>query len=133
MDSLPTEHRSRLMSRIPGRGNKSTEVAMARLFRLHGLSGWRRHLPLPGRPDFCFVRQRVAVFVDGCFWHACPRCYVPPKTNTLFWDRKRKENKARDGRVGRELRALGYRVIRIWEHQLGRPAAFLQKIRRLTT
>ncbi len=53
-------------------------------------------LPLPGKPDFAFPRRRVAVFMDGCFWHGCPKCYTRPKTNRAFWDKKRTDNMARD-------------------------------------
>ena len=67
------------------------------------------------RTDFGFPKQRVAVFVDECFWHGCPRCYTRPKTNRAFWDRKCTENMARDKRVNRQLRQQGWKVIRIWQ------------------
>lgn len=130
-DMWSPERRSEVMGKIRGRGNKSTELALARLFRLNRIRGWRRHLPLPGRPDFCFPGPRVAIFVDGCFWHGCPRCFVRPRTNVSFWDGKIRGNKARDRKVGRELRARGYRVLRVYEHELRRPSAVLARIRRL--
>jgi DNA mismatch endonuclease (patch repair protein) len=93
--------------------------------------GWRRHLPLPGRPDFVFPEQKVAVFVDGCFWHGCPKCYTRPKTNRKFWDKKREDNMARDKRVTRQLRRQGWKVIRIWQHSLQKsPTTCLNRIRR---
>jgi DNA mismatch endonuclease (patch repair protein) len=70
---------------------------------------------LPGSPDILFVRARVAVFVDGCFWHGCPVHYTAPRSNIDFWKRKAGENRARDDRVDRELAQLGWRVIRVWE------------------
>ena len=60
-------------------------------------------------------KQKVAVFVDGCFWHGCPKCSTSPKTNRAFWDRKRETNIARDCHVTRQLRGRGWKVIRIWQ------------------
>lgn len=118
------------MSLIKGRGNEATEQKLVRLFRRARITGWRRHLPLPGKPDFAFTKQKVAVFVDGCFWHGCPKCYVRPKTNQKFWDKKREDNMARDRRVTRQLRHCGWRVIRIWQHSLKKsPDTCLARIR----
>jgi DNA mismatch endonuclease (patch repair protein) len=128
-DILSVEGRSRVMALIRAKGNKSTELVLAGLFRKHRITGWRRHLPLPGKPDFCFAGKKVAVFVDGCFWHGCPKCYTRPKTNRQFWDRKRAANRARDRRVGRDLRARGFLVVRIYEHELLQPAAVLRRVR----
>lgn len=127
-DILSPEGRSRLMAKVRGKGNQSTELVMVRLFREAHLVGWRRHLPLAGRPDFCFVRRRVVVFVDGCFWHGCPKCYRRPKTNKKFWDTKRETNMARDRKVNRELKRLGWAVIRIFEHELKNPRRPLLRI-----
>lgn len=91
---------------------------MVALLRSARLSGWRRHLPLPGTPDFAFRSSRVAVFVDGCFWHGCPRCHVPPRSHSAFWEGKVKSNAARDRRVNRILRKMGWTVARLWEHEL---------------
>jgi DNA mismatch endonuclease (patch repair protein) len=78
-----------------------------------------------------FPKQKVAVFVDGCFWHGCPKCYPRPKTNRKFWDKKRADNMARDRRVNRQLRLQGWKVIRIWQHPLKKsPDACLIRIRR---
>jgi len=119
------------MSRIKARGNERTEQELVRLLRASGISGWRRHLALEGRPDFAFPKQKVAVFVDGCFWHGCPKCYTRPKTNRAFWDRKRETNMARDKRVTRKLRLQGWKVIRIWQHSLQKsPTTCLNRIRR---
>ena len=119
------------MSLIRGKGNKETEQALHILVRKSKIIGWRRHLPLPGKPDFAFPKQKVAVFVDECFWHGCPKCYTRPKTNRAFWDRKRETNMARDKRVTRQLRRKGWRVIRIWQHSLKKsPDACLNRIRR---
>lgn len=115
---MPSDQRSRLMSRIRGRGNRTTELRLVKLLRAAKISGWRRHLPLPGRPDFCFPAARMAVFVDGCFWHGCPRCKWVPKSNQGYWRPKLEMNRQRDLSANRELRRLGWKVIRIWEHSL---------------
>ena len=107
--------RSRLMSLIKARGNQKTEVRLARLMRAAGINGWRRHLPIPGRPDFSFRKQKVAVFVDGCFWHGCPRCFRLPKQNRAFWKTKIEGNRKRDRSVNSRLRRLGWKVVRIRE------------------
>jgi DNA mismatch endonuclease (patch repair protein) len=122
--------RSEVMARIRGKGNRTTEVRLAALFRAHGITGWRRQHPLPGRPDFAFPARRLAVFVDGCFWHGCPRHGTLPKGNARFWREKLARNRARDREVNRELRRRGWRVIRIWEHEL-RPSAEARVVGRL--
>lgn len=72
------------------------------------------------RPDFVFPKLKVAVFVDGCFWHACPKCYIRPRQNRKFWDAKREMNQARDRRQSRALRKAGWTVMRLWEHDLAK-------------
>lgn len=96
---------------------------MMALLRAHGLTGWRRHQPLPGRPDFVFRAERVAIFVDGCFWHGCPRHYKAPGTRREFWRQKVETNRARDVRVTRALSRAGWRVLRVWECDLSRKSA----------
>ena len=106
------------MSTIRSRGNKDTELVLARLLRRYGITGWRRHQELVGKPDFIFRKARLAVFVDGCFWHACPKHSTVPAGNRAFWKRKLAANHSRDRLVNRTLRKNGWRVIRIWEHDL---------------
>jgi DNA mismatch endonuclease, patch repair protein len=106
------------------------------LFRELGITGWRRHYPIAGRPDFAFPKKRVAVFVDGCFWHSCPKHGTSPKGNAEFWALKLKTNKDRDLRVGRMLKVKGWKVMRIWEHELRRanlPLLVARLKRRLRT
>jgi DNA mismatch endonuclease (patch repair protein) len=146
-DVFSKKKRSEVMSRIRSRGNKQTEVALARLLRRHKITGWRRHLKirvtsdlwrvtrkqrvqdlspvtrhssLAVRPDFVFRRTKLAVFVDGCFWHGCPRHGTKPKGNASFWLKKISGNQARDLLVNRALRRANWRVLRIWEHDLAR-------------
>ncbi|MCX7428967.1 MAG: very short patch repair endonuclease [Planctomycetia bacterium] len=114
-----TPARSRMMSAIKGRGNRTTEQRLRLAFVRAGIRGWRVHASdLPGRPDFFFFRSRVAVFVDGCFWHGCACCGHTPKTNPRFWAAKIEGNRQRDRKVARHLNCLKIKVIRFWEHQL---------------
>ena len=129
-DVFTKAKRSEVMSRIRGRGNKDTELALAKLLRAAGITGWRRHVALLGKPDFTFRRQRVVVFVDGCFWHACPKHSNLPVGNRAFWEKKLSANKNRDRLVTRTLRREGWCVIRIWEHDLRKPARVLTRIRK---
>jgi len=129
-DIFTKAKRSDVMSRIRGRGNKDTELALVRLLRRYHITGWQRHQPVFGKPDFIFRQVRLALFVDGCFWHGCPRCYRRPNSNRKFWDAKIARNRERDRKVSRELRRLGWRVIRIWEHDLAKQSdACVQKLR----
>ncbi|NBS55099.1 very short patch repair endonuclease, partial [bacterium] len=121
--------RSEVMSRIRGKGNEKTEVRLARLLRKEGISSWRRHLLIPGRPDFAFRRQKVAVFVDGCFWHGCPTCFRLPKQNRAFWKAKIEGNRRRDRSVNGRLRRLGWKVIRIRECRLKHSDRIVARIR----
>lgn len=118
------------MSRIRGHGNKDTELALAKLFRANGITGWRRRQKNFGKPDFTFCREHVVVFVDGCFWHGCPKHSNLPVNNRPFWEKKLSANILRDRLVTKTLRKQGWRVIRIWEHDLSRNAtACIRKIK----
>jgi len=107
-----------MMARFRSRGNKSTEDALVRALRAARLTGWRRHVRLPGSPDLVFRAERLAVFVDGCFWHGCRRHLRLPTTRPDYWPAKIERNRRRDRRVARELRSRGWSVLRLWEHQL---------------
>ena len=129
-DVYTRAERSALMAKVRARGNLTTEEALAKVFRAEGWSGWRRQRALGGRaadggrfrlrPDFVFAGRRLAVFVDGCFWHGCPLHATQPKQNAKFWREKIARNQARDRLVTRRLRARGWRVARFWEHELTR-------------
>jgi DNA mismatch endonuclease (patch repair protein) len=132
-DVFTKAKRSAVMSRIRGRGNKDTELALITLLRRHHITGWRRNQKVFGKPDFLFRRNRLALFVDGCFWHGCLKHCKIPADNRGFWKKKFAANKARDRRVNRELRKLGWRVVRIWEHDLAkRGEACVRKIQTAT-
>lgn len=113
-----TPQRSRIMSAIRSKRNKSTEERLITIMRLHNITGWRRGYPLLGKPDFVFPKNRLVVFVDGCFWHGCPRCYNEPRSNAEFWREKIRRNILRDKKNVRLLRAKRWRAMRIWEHAL---------------
>lgn len=169
-DVFTKAKRSEVMARIRARGNKDTELALAKLRRRHPISGWRRQIqiitsprrspqknvhsprPSPGlrppapapasegkrgegvrvRPDFVFPKLRLAVFVDGCFWHGCPLHATKPRNHAPFWRRKLAANRVRDRLVTRTLRSANWRVLRLWEHELPRKreARLLRRIRR---
>jgi DNA mismatch endonuclease (patch repair protein) len=105
------------MSRVRGRGNLATELVVVGLLRKHRIRGWRRNTSIFGKPDFVFPKERLAVFVDGCFWHCCPKHKSQPVANRLFWRTKLAKNRARDIRVTRTLRKMGWTVLRIWQHE----------------
>jgi DNA mismatch endonuclease (patch repair protein) len=129
-DVFTKAKRSEVMSRVRSCGNKDTELALAKLLRRHGITGWRRNQQVFGKPDFIFRKARLAVFVDGCFWHGCPKHATKPKNNRAFWRRKLAGNKTRDRAVDRVLRREGWRVVRIWEHELAKKTE-LRLLRRL--
>lgn len=128
-DVFTKAKRSEVMSRIRGRGNRDTELALAKLLRRHAVTGWRRHPVMFGKPDFVFRKERVAVFVDGCFWHGCPHHATKPGNNAGFWRKKLAANRARDRLVNRRLRRDGWRVVRIWEHELRDEARAIRRLR----
>jgi DNA mismatch endonuclease (patch repair protein) len=106
------------MSRIRGRNTKP-EIALRAVLWSLGVR-YRLHYPIAGRPDVVFPRERVAVFVDGCFWHGCPEHSVKPKTNSAFWRDKLGKNVERDRRNEIELTEIGWVFVRFWEHEVVR-------------
>jgi len=119
MDVLSKTSRSLLMSKVRSTGNRSTELRVRMALVRNGVCGWRLHSDsIRGRPDFWFDAQRLAVFVDGCFWHGCPDCLRLPKGNRDYWTAKIKGNIARAREIDAVLCAQGNRVLRIWEHRL---------------
>lgn len=118
MDRISKQQRSKNMAAVKSRGNQSTEEKLAILFRLNKVKGWRRqYRKLPGTPDFAFPTEKLAVFVDGCFWHGC-RYSSMPKTNKKFWMEKISSNKKRDQKVNRMLKSVGWKSIRLCEFLL---------------
>jgi DNA mismatch endonuclease (patch repair protein) len=139
-DVFSVAKRSKVMSAIKARGNKDTELKLKAIFKAAKVKGWLRHRRiavklsdsrrLTVRPDFVFSADRVAVFVDGCFWHVCPRHFNMPANNTWGWERKFSANYFRDRSVNRALRASGWTIVRIWEHDLAHEARVINRITR---
>ena len=135
--------RSALMAMVSGRGKQTTEGMLAKVLRSEGYAGWRRQQRISGqdakggpywvRPDFIFRSRRIAIFVDGCFWHGCPRHGTPPKGNRAFGSKKFPRNKARDARDSRNLRWSHGRVLRLWVRELkpSRRLALHTKLKRV--
>lgn len=117
-DQLTREKRSALMSRVRTRGT-APEVALRKALWAHGIRGWRLHPSrVPGKPDLAWIGRRVAVFVDGAFWHGHPDHYWGQSGE--FWDAKIERNRDRDRQVNEELAAQGWRVIRLWDFEVAR-------------
>ena len=110
---------SKKMSAIKGSDTKPEQTLRAAL-RAKGLTGYRvNYKPIPGKPDICFVGRKVAIFVNGCFWHRCPQCNYPdPKHNQAYWLAKFNRTKERDKRILQELEELGWKTIVIWECEM---------------
>lgn len=121
-DTLTRQKRSEVMAAISSSGNLTTELRLASILRANGIAGWRRRQALPGKPDFAFRRERLVVFVDGCFWHGCPWHCRMPKSRQSYWNPKIARNKLRDKAVRGLLAAAGWSVHRIWEHALKEPS-----------
>lgn len=127
-DTFTREERSRIMSRIRSRGNVATELRLVEILRANKITGWRRHVDLPGHPDFVFRKEHVAVFVDGDFWHGNPRRFRLPKSNVKYWKKKILSNRERDKRINRELRGRGWVVVRIWQSSLKNEMAVVRRL-----
>lgn len=122
MDPMTPQERSAQMAKVRGKNNKSTEGRVEAALLEAGIESWDKHPRiLTGKPDFYFPTYKLALFVDGCFWHACPICKRrTPYARADFWASKIEQNRKRDNRVRRDLRRHGYHVMRVWEHDLKR-------------
>lgn len=120
--NYPTPSSSNVSAVMKGNRKKDTAPELAIRQRLHAMGlRYRVHSPidLSGqrvRPDVVFSSSRVAVFIDGCFWHGCPHHGTSPKANSTYWDAKLARNKERDRSNRARLRRAGWTVVRIWEH-----------------
>ena len=118
MDVLTKRQRSYCMSQI---GSKSTkiEIAFRKLLWNKGYRNYRLHpKKIFGKPDLFFPKKRLAVFIDGCFWHKCPKCFIGPKSNKKYWNPKIKRNVERGKEISKKLRKDKIKVIRFWEHEV---------------
>jgi DNA mismatch endonuclease (patch repair protein) len=121
MDRISKVVRSKNMAAVRSTKNKSTEIKFLALLRSNKIRGWRRGSKIYGKPDFVLAKNKVAIFVDGCFWHGCKKHKTIPKQNSAFWTNKIRKNKERDKHVNNFLRKEGWKVLRVWEHQLKKP------------
>jgi DNA mismatch endonuclease, patch repair protein len=128
-DTFTVAERSRIMAAVKSRGT-TPELIVHRLVRSLRYRPRLHDASLPGAPDLVFRRRKLAIFVHGCFWHrhTCGRCRIPV-ANRAYWLAKIDRNAARDRRVQRALRRLGYRVLVVWECQT--TAARRERLRRL--
>ena len=117
-DVFSKEDRSAIMSKVKSSGNKSTEEKLIKYFRDSGITGWRRHYSVKGHPDFIFPKKKVAVFVDGCFWHGHDCRNTRPAENAEYWNKKRERNIEHDKAITELFESRGWTVIRIWECEL---------------
>lgn len=117
------------MAAVPSQ-RTSLEQRFASLLWAAGIRGWRRAARIErARPDFTFPRRRLAVFVDGCFWHSCPHCGKRPASNTGYWNVKLDRNMERDLEQTKRLRAAGWTVVRFWGHEIDRdPEGCVQRV-----
>jgi DNA mismatch endonuclease (patch repair protein) len=131
MDTVTKAKRSQMMAAVKGKGNRSTEWKIRSRLISAGISGWSlQRKSLVGTPDFIFSDQKVAIFLDGCFWHGCKSCKNIPSSNHQFWLQKIEKNRRRDQFVNRKLRRLGWKVIRFWEHSIKKnPNGCIEKIK----
>jgi len=118
VDTFSKAERSRIMASVKSRNNKSTELRFISILKDKGIKGWRRYYPLTGKPDFVFLRIKIAVFIDGCYWHGCPSHCRMPSSNINYWNNKIEKNKIRDRKITKALKMKGWQVIRIWEHEI---------------
>ena len=117
-DIFSKNKRSEIMSKVRSKRNNSTELALIKVFNNHGITGWRREYKVKGHPDFVFLDKKIAIFVDGCFWHGHDCRNTLPEQNKEYWQEKRKKNIERDLQTTRLFEKRGWIVIRIWECEL---------------
>lgn len=132
-DIFEKEKRSQIMSAVHSKQNKTTEIRLIEIFKESGIIGWRRNYKAKGHPDFVFFDKKIAIFVDGCFWHGHDCRNTRPADNAEFWQKKRERNMHHDKEITALFEKRGWRVIRIWECELKKKnrTMLLQKIQPL--
>jgi len=124
MDTVKKSVRSRIMSKIRSKENRTTELFLRALLVRHGFRGWRvRPADVLGKPDFVFAKERIAIFVDGAFWHGAPDFKRFPKSRIEYWKPKIEGNRRRDKLVSSSLRHRGWAVLRFWDTDLRNDSA----------
>lgn len=117
-DVFDKAKRSEIMKKVRSKNNKSTELKLMQIFKGNNIHGWRRNYKVKGHPDFVFLDKKIAIFVDGCFWHGHNCRNTKPKTNQEYWDKKRERNIKHDKEITEYFENRGWTVIRIWECEL---------------
>lgn len=117
-DVFDSKKRSDIMSKVRSNNNKSTELALIKFFKENNITGWKRNYPVKGHPDFVFLDKKIAIFVDGCFWHGHDCRNTRPSDNAEYWQKKRERNIKHDKEVTAMFENRGWTVIRIWECEL---------------
>ena len=117
MDVHTKKQRSFNMSRIKSSGTKP-ELKLRKLLWAAGLRGYRVKNKIKGKPDLYYSSKKLAIFIDGCFWHQCPECFIAPKTNKKFWKEKLYSNIVRDELINEKLKKQKITALRFWEHQV---------------
>lgn len=117
-DVFKKEKRSEIMSAVHSKQNKTTELRLIEIFKEHKITGWRRNYKVKGHPDFVFLDKKIAIFVDGCFWHGHDCRNTRPSDNQEYWQKKRERNIRHDKEITVLFESRGWTVIRIWECEL---------------
>ena len=117
-DVFDSKKRSDIMSKVRSNNNKSTELALIKFFKENNITGWKRNYPVKCHPDFVFLDKKIAIFVDGCFWHGHDCRNTRPSDNAEYWQKKRERNIKHDKEVTAMFENRGWTVIRIWECEL---------------
>ncbi|MBQ6895522.1 MAG: DNA mismatch endonuclease Vsr [Clostridia bacterium] len=114
-DIFDKNKRSNIMQKVRSNGNKSTELKLIEIFKENNIKGWKRKYPVKGHPDFVFLEKKIAVFVDGCFWHGHDCRNTRPADNADYWAKKRERNMQHDIEVTEIFEERNWKVMRIWE------------------
>lgn len=117
-DVFDKRMRSEIMRAVKSKNTRSTELTLIKLFKESHITGWRHNYNVKGHPDFVFLEKRIAIFVDGCFWHGHDCRNTRPSDNAEYWAKKREKNIQRDREVTARFENRGWTVIRIWECEL---------------
>ena len=117
-DVFDNNKRSEIMSKVRSKNNKSTELKLIQVFKENNIKGWRRNYNVKGHPDFVFLDKKIAIFVDGCFWHGHDCRNTRPLDNAEYWHKKRERNVKHDREITFLFNQRGWTVIRIWECEL---------------
>ena len=127
-DIFDKAKRSEIMKKVRSKNNKSTELKLIQIFKENNIHGWRRNYKVKGHPDSVFLTKKIAIFVDGCFWHGHDCRNTKPKDNQEYWDKKRERNMKHDKEITEYFENRGWTVIRIWECELKNKKA-LEKLK----